>query len=62
MPFQNLFSVMWRCAVTAPGFMLGIVLDVLIDKSVVLFFKVRPPAMFGLNTVLSQNFPHAVDA
>ena len=61
MTFQPLFPGMCGCAVTTPGLMPDILLDVLIDEPVVLFFKMRPPVIFGLNTVLCQNFLHAVD-
>ena len=61
MTFQPLFPVMRGYVVTAPGFMLRILFDVLIGEPVVLFFKMRPPVISGLNSVLRQNFLHAVD-
>jgi hypothetical protein len=61
MTLQPLFPGMVGCTVTTPGLMPGILLDVLIDEPVILFFEVRPRVMLRLDAVFCQNFLHAVD-
>ena len=47
---------------TAPGLVCGVVMDVLIHKTVVAFLKMRPPTVTYFNSKLAQHIFHTVDA
>tara|TARA_R100001039_G_C1818844_1_gene87606 strand:- start:3 stop:185 length:183 start_codon:yes stop_codon:yes gene_type:complete len=58
----SLFSIVRRYSVATPGFMLGVVFNVLVDEQVILLFEARPPILLDWNTELDKDVLHTLEA